>query len=151
MKNINIELSDSVYDEKTGISKVIIECELGRFEGIAKLSPEDREAGLASRFEGCKYAETRAIIKCLKALRMRKKSELKALEDLEKILISLKTFDPKRPEFRHLRKSIHIKNGQIKEVENLIEQVKAGLQKSIETRTEILERINRQRNEDKNN
>lgn len=61
---IQIATISSNYDETTGISKTTILTDLGAFEGIAKLHPDDKKN--ASHFAGCRYAEQRALIKYAK-------------------------------------------------------------------------------------
>jgi hypothetical protein len=64
-----MKLINAYLDENTGISYAIVEHTINgtkrRFEGIARIHPEDTP----SKFTGCRYAEMRAQIKALKAER----------------------------------------------------------------------------------
>lgn len=82
---IQITTISSNYDENTGISETEILTDLGSFKGIAKLHPEDKE--IASRFAGCRYAETRAVIKYFK---MKIKVINNQLEILKRIAYEIK-------------------------------------------------------------
>lgn len=58
-----MKLIDAWFEESTGKSYATVEHLGRRYQGISKLHPEEENA---SRFTGCRYAETRAQIKALK-------------------------------------------------------------------------------------
>ena len=63
---MKIKLIDSWYDEESGNSYAKIRTDYGEFEGWSTLHEED--ADLASKYAGCQYAETRAVLKYMKKI-----------------------------------------------------------------------------------
>jgi hypothetical protein len=63
MKNIKLVKAD--FDRETGISTVIINTDIGKFEGVAKADDVDIQS--PSQFMGCELAELRALKKYVKA------------------------------------------------------------------------------------
>ena len=61
---MKIKIIDTSYDTETKISTVIINTDLGKFTGKARLHEEDID--IESSFAGYNYAEARAIIKYMK-------------------------------------------------------------------------------------
>lgn len=59
-------LKYSFYDSISGVSEAHINTNLGTFKGKAFLHEEDED--IESKFQGCKYAEMRAVSKYVSAL-----------------------------------------------------------------------------------
>lgn len=59
------KIIDSGYNEKTGVSYVIIQSPKGIFLGYSHLHDEDKQ--WASKYAGCQYAESKAVIKMITA------------------------------------------------------------------------------------
>jgi hypothetical protein len=113
-----VHLINSDYNEETGVSKVLIDTDLGSFYGFAKLHPEDSD--YASKFTGCRYAEIRATIKYLK---MKQKIALYGLKLLNRV----------KPD-----KSVNLLQ---EEINKELEEVKKAIEFSINTlTTDIKER-----------
>ena len=77
---INYKLIYSDFKEDTGVSVVIIQTPNGTFKGKARACPEDKK--YLSSYAGCKIAEMRAEIKCLKLQKKILKSQIDVLNQL---------------------------------------------------------------------
>ena len=93
------------YDKETGISNVIIRNKYGTFSAKSTLNEADRY--IESSFAGCTYAESKAIIKSLKAGCRELQTQIKTLRDFEKILKGLKDYNHHSLECRRLRRRIY--------------------------------------------
>jgi len=96
-------LVSSNYDAETGISKVIINTELGTFEGTSKLHDEDKD--IQSKYTGCRYAEMRAAAKYLKRKIKNQKIKVDTLKNLISNLERLADYDKDVLEARFVRKN----------------------------------------------
>lgn len=117
------ELLDSSFDSQTGISRVIVKTELGIFEGKSRLHDEDKD--IKSIFQGCRYAEMRAMIKYGKTKAKIYKVKVDTLKQLIDNMEKLKDYEKNSPEARFTRKQYFIKkdildrwNKQIKSLED---------------------------------
>lgn len=106
------------FDKETGISTVVIKTDLGTFEGKAYLHDEDKD--IASEFEGCKYAEWRAVIKYLKVLLKQKKAILNTLKDINSNLERMKEYDKYSRQSRYLRKRFYMAQKEVKDLKEYI-------------------------------
>jgi len=113
------------FDKETGISTVAIKTELGIFEGKAYLHDEDKD--IASEFEGCKYAEWRAIIKYLKVLLKQKKAVLKTIADINSNLERMKEYDKDSRQSRYLRKRFYMAQKEVKDLKEYIANLEENL------------------------
>ena len=127
-----IHLIKADYNEETGVSTVMIDTDLGAFYGKAKLHDEDKD--YASKYTGCRYAETRATIKYLK---MKQKYILGQLKVLHMI-----------KETNQIDKLILKFDKDLNDVELAIKASQESLKKDIEQRPEILKRIYKNKKED---
>lgn len=127
-----IHLIEADYNEETGVSTVMIDTDLGAFYGKAKLHDEDKD--YASKYTGCRYAETRATIKYLK---MKQKYILGQLKVLHMI-----------KETNQIDKLILKFDKDLNDVELAIKASQESLKKDIEQRPEILKRIYKNKKED---
>ncbi len=120
-----VHLIKANYDENTGVSNVMIDTDLGAFIGQAKLHDEDKD--YASKYTGCRYAETRATIKYLK---MKQKYILGQLKVLHMI-----------KETSEIDRLILKLDKELNDVELAIKFSQESLTKDIEQRPELIKRI----------
>lgn len=120
-----VHLIKADYNENTGVSNVMIDTDLGAFIGQAKLHDEDKD--YASKYTGCRYAETRATIKYLK---MKQKYILGQLKVLHMI-----------KETNEIDKLILKLDKELNDVELAIKFSQESLTKDIEQRPELIKRI----------
>ena len=79
-----MKLITAKYCPETGVSFATVEHRGRKFRAFAKCHPDDFTE--ASKFAGCGYAETRAIIKALKRDRREKMQDFYALMSIFHIL-----------------------------------------------------------------
>lgn len=127
------------YDEETGKSVVTIATDLGQFTGYARLAEEDRD--IASRYAGCEFAEMRARIKYWKAKKFMYEQRLKSLEDLEKILKGMTSYDPYCTECRKLRRTIYETKESVMKCRKKLEMLTTQLPEIITQRVETARRV----------
>ena len=120
-----VHLIKADYNENTGVSNVMIDTDLGAFVGQAKLHDEDKD--YASKYTGCRYAETRATIKYLK---MKQKYILGQLKVLHMI-----------KETSEIDRLILKLDKELNDVELAIKFSQESLTKDIEQRPELIKRI----------
>ena len=120
-----VHLIKADYNENTGVSNVMIDTDLGAFIGQAKLHDEDKD--YASKYTGCRYAETRATIKYLK---MKQKYILGQLKVLHMI-----------KETNEIDRLILKFDKELNDVELAIKFSQESLTKDIEQRPELIKRI----------
>ena len=120
-----VHLIKADYNENTGVSNVMIDTDLGAFVGQAKLHDEDKD--YASKYTGCRYAETRATIKYLK---MKQKYILGQLKVLHMI-----------KETSEIDRLILKLDKELNDVELAIKVSQESLTKDIEQRPELIKRI----------
>lgn len=120
-----VHLIKADYNENTGVSNVMIDTDLGAFTGQAKLHDEDKD--YASKYTGCRYAETRATIKYLK---MKQKYILGQLKVLHMI-----------KETNEIDRLILKLDKKLNDVELAIKFSQESLTKDIEQRPELIKRI----------
>lgn len=120
-----VHLIKADYNENTGVSNVMIDTDLGAFIGQAKLHDEDKD--YASKYTGCRYAETRATIKYLK---MKQKYILGQLKVLHMI-----------KETNEIDRLILKLDKELNDVELAIKFSQESLTKDIEQRPELIKRI----------
>ena len=129
----------SEYDAVDGVSIAVVKTKYGTFTGVARLHPDDAE--YESQFEGCKYAEYRAMIKAgkeeLKELRQR----LKGLEILQRDLQDGKEYNSMSFEARRLRKRIYEYKSEIQTMEHTIKNSEKLISNSWDSRKKMLDKI----------
>lgn len=92
------------YDKETGITKCTVSDGQNTFVGIAKCSPEDKEAGYQSEYTGCDIAEKRAHIKVLQHIKNNQIiPQIQAYEHLISTMIKSTRFNPKSYEFQRIK------------------------------------------------
>jgi len=112
------------YDQDTGISKVWIRTEIGTFSGTAYLHDEDRD--IASNFEGCRYAEMRAVIKYVHTKVKTLKVKYSALLDVDNSFKATKPYVENKYT-RILDNKLNNLDNQIKDLELYEEKLKQSL------------------------
>lgn len=132
---IQIATISSNYDETTGISKTVILTDLGSFEGIAKLHPDDKKN--ASRFAGCRYAEERALIKYAKMKIKVINNQLEVLKNISNELRN-KKFYKENNGTKLLEKNIYILEDDKEYFKNVIKSLSQKIVNDIADRDKFL-------------
>ena len=117
------KIKEASFNEDTGISYVEIETELGNFSGKSYLHEEDKD--IASHFEGCRYAELRALIKYIKAHIRKQQIKVDTINNIINNMEQLKDYDPDNHEARFIRKQYYLelaKCNKLKEILSTIEE-----------------------------
>jgi len=116
---------DATFNSDTGISTAIIQTELGVFEGKARLHDEDRD--IVSAYEGCKYAEGRAIIKYHKAVLKQKKAIYNNLKNMIINLERMNGYNKDSKEARFIRKQFYMVQKDYNDYKNKIAETEEYL------------------------
>ena len=125
------------YFPETGESEVAIKNKRGVFVGHAQCHPEEEAP---SDYAGCRYAEIRANIEAIKCEKRIVNFAIKELEDFEKILKSLKDYNPNSVEARRLRRRIHEKKEERIFLQTAIIAMKNTLKKVMNERDALIEK-----------
>ena len=128
-----MKLLSSIFDAETGVSTVIIQTELGIFQGRARLHPDDQDN--ISNLAGCRIAEERAILKYLKTLLKYKKIEFKTLNHIYKDLYDNNAFDDKI--FHRLNLQLRDRTNEINVLKEEMKNIEDYIQKIISLRDKI--------------
>ena len=122
-----MRLVDAYFNENTGISYATVEHTINgikrRFQGIAKVHPED--AG--SKFTGCRYAETRAQIKALKAERESLIAKCEECRKFVKACSQYKLWDKESNTAKAIYKQLNSRIKQVNELTNKINHLQWDL------------------------
>ena len=113
-------LKDSVYIEETGQSFCSVIYKNKTYTGTAQLHPEDKEAGLGSKYTGCRFAEMRAEIKALKNEYRKAKAACEECRKFVKACTQYKNFDKESPTAKAMFKQL---NKRIKQVNALADKI----------------------------
>ena len=90
METKRIKFKTAEYDEVTGVSKVVIETDLGTFTGVSRIHPDDLD--FSSPIFGCRLAELRADRQYCLALARKYRAKADALNDFYKQMQNTRTF-----------------------------------------------------------
>ena len=138
-----MRLVDALFNKETGISQAEVE-HLGKhFFAIAKCHPDDMPE--VSKFAGCGYAETRAIIKALKWERKKKMQECEVIRKFVKAVGQYKNFNSEDPSAKAMYRQL---NRRIKEVDAITDEINKemqNLQTAIAQRDVVKRAIKRRR------
>lgn len=105
------------YDKDNGVSMVTIATKFGNFTGYAKLHPDDKP--YENSYRGCRYAETKALIKALKARR----KELIAKISEDKAVLAFWKIDEKAITYGFVNKRLNKNLEEKTNIENAISQL----------------------------
>lgn len=133
---VQISTISSNYDENTGISKTVILTDLGSFEGIAKLHPEDKE--IASRFAGCRYAEERAIIKYAKMKIKVINNQLEVLKKVANEIKNKKYYKENSTGIKILEKNIYVLEDDKEYFKTIVSSITKKLQDEFTARPKMI-------------
>jgi len=134
-----IKLIDSWYDEENGNSYAKIRTDYGDFEGWSYLHEED--ADIASRYAGCQYAETRAVLKYIKKRINILAYQIKALMNCQKQIESRASCSPDSAECRALRKQLFILQAEKKDWQSRYDSLSEKNYKAMSNRRKIIEHM----------
>ena len=139
-----MKLINSSFNKETGQSFVTLADKYGLYTGKAKAHPDQRNR--VSELAGCCIAEGRAQIKCLKDERRRTKIALKAIQDLEKDIMSNcpAALDPLISKRIYLATKRYTK--QIEQIDSFIAEIEKDLDNYMKTRQKLLDNLKGQNN-----
>lgn len=115
-----MQLTYSDFDEVSGLSMCEVKYKRKKYKGWAKIHPEDEREGLASKYTGCRYAETRAQIKALKDEYNREKAACEECRKFVKACSQYKNFDKESPTAKAMFRQL---NRRIKKVNDLADAI----------------------------
>ena len=138
MKFTQYSLVSSNFDPSTGISTVVINTDIGTFQGTSKLHPEEK---YVSNFAGCQNAEYRAIAKALRAVLRITRAELKTLIDTYTAMTDHRYCDITSIPCRVMRMKIAEKKEEINTILATIDQVKKTEKAQFEKYINVRERL----------
>lgn len=116
---------DSGYNANTGESYVVINTPIGTFKGSTQLHEEDKD--IKSAFQGCYYAESRALIKYYKELIKIQKVKCNTLKTLITDLQAMKDYQAQSVEARRIRKEYFIQKDILEKYEVILNSIKSCL------------------------
>ncbi len=138
------KLIHSEFNPETGVSTVIIQNKYGHFTGKAKLDAAD--AAYPSKFQGCEYAEMKAIMSYLDERILLLRIEQKALMNCYVEMKQSCHFNENSFEVKHLKKSIWNKSKLIVKLVGEKEQIKNRMEINIAERDISAKHLSKHRN-----
>lgn len=136
---MKIKLIESYYNKETGISYAKINTDYGEFEGYATLHEEDKE--IESRFAGCQYAETRAVLKYMKNRIKILAYQIKALKNCQKQMEGRAAYNPQSVEGRALRKQIYMLQADRADWQSKYKSLQEKLYFAMDNRQKVVEKM----------
>lgn len=133
---MKIKLIESWYSAEEGKSFAKIRTDYGEFEGWAKLHEEDKD--IASRYAGCQYAETRAVLKYMKHRIKILACQITALINCQKQMERRAAYNPQSVEGRALRKQIYILQAERKDWQSKYNSLHEKLYFAMDNRQKIV-------------
>lgn len=133
---MKIKLIESWYNAEEGKSFAKIRTDYGEFEGWAKLHEEDKD--IASRYAGCQYAETRAVLKYMKHRIKILACQITALINCQKQMERRAAYNPQSVEGRALRKQIYILQAERKDWQSKYNSLHEKLYFAMDNRQKIV-------------
>lgn len=140
MKN---KLIYSNFNPDTGVSTVIIQNKYGRFTGTAKLDEEDCKH--PSKFQGCEYAEMKAIIAFLKERIKAYKLQAKTLHDCYQDMTQSPHFNKDSFEAISMKKHFIKYNHEITNLQQEIKTIQNRMEKTIAERAVSAKHLDKHR------
>lgn len=122
---------DSDYDEVSGLSYVVMQHFGKKFKGYAQVHPDEKKP---SKFAGCRFAETRAVIDALKYERALLKNKSDMALDFVKSLECYRDFDPESPTAKCIYRQLNKRIAKVNEVTDQINQSLEDLERTIKQR-----------------
>lgn len=136
---MKIKLIESYYNQETGISYAKINTDYGEFEGYAKLHEEDKE--IASKYAGCQYAETRAVLKYMRNRIKILTYQIKALINYQKQIKCRMDYNPHTIENKVLKKQIYILRAEKADWQSRYDSLHSKLHFAITNRQKVVEKM----------
>ena len=122
-----MKLVNAYFSEYTNNSYATVEHNINgikrRFEGMAKLHPEDKR----SKFTGCRYAEMRAQLKALKAERESLIAKCEECRKFVKACSQYKNWDKESPTAKAVYKQLNKRIKAVNELTNRINHLQWDL------------------------
>lgn len=134
---MKIKLLEAWYDENDGLSYAKINTDYGEFEGWAQLHEDDNE--IASRYAGCQYAETRAVLKYMKHRIKILAWQIQALNNCQNQVEGRALYNRNSVESRALRKQIFILQKERRDWQSRYNSIKERLLEDMNNRKKIVE------------
>lgn len=144
-----MQLIDSGYLAESGKSIAIVKYKGKKYNGIARLHPEDKEAGLASKYTGCRYAELRAEIKALKAEYKKEKNACEECRKFVKACLQYKNFDKESPTAKAMFRQLNRRIKRVNDLADKINQKISDLDMAIRQKDIIHNALERKKNSTK--
>lgn len=138
------KLIHSEFNPETGVSTVVIQNKYGHFTGTAKLDAAD--ATYPSKFQGCEYAEMKAIMSYLDERIACARLEKKVLINCYVEMKQSCHFNDNSFEARHLKKTIWNKSKLIVQLVGEKEQIKNRMEITIAERDISAKHLSKHRN-----
>lgn len=133
------------FNKDTGISYVKIDTDLGVFEGKSILHKEDED--IVSNFEGCRYAELRAVTKYIKAKIRNQKIKVETLNNLIINMEHLYNYAKNTPEARFTRKQYYLELKKLKDLKDILKRLQNRILEDMkgyrELHTKAMEKMNK--------
>ena len=144
-----MQLVNSYYYEDCGISYCDVKHKGKIYEGRAKLHPEDKEAGLASKYTGCRYAELRAEIKALKAEYKKEKAACEECRKFVKACSQYKNFDKESSTAKVMFRQLNRRIKRVNDLAEAINQKMMDLDTAIRQKDIVHKALERKKNSSK--
>lgn len=144
-----MRIRDAIFIEASGKSFVELEHKGKYYLGMAKLHPEDKKDGLASRYTGCRYAELRAEIKALKAEYKAEKAACEECRKFVKACTQYKNFDKESTTAKSIFRQLNCRIKRVNQLADKINEKVRDLDMAIRQKDIVHKAIQNKR--DKNN
>ncbi len=117
-----MQLMNSYFSEFEGRSTCTVKHRKQTYDGHARLHPEDKEAGLGSKYTGCRYAEMRAEIKALKDEYKKEKAACEECRKFVKACSQYANFDKESPTAKAMFRQLNRRIKAVNKIADLINQ-----------------------------
>lgn len=141
-----MRLVNSIYNEDLGTSVCEVVHKKQTYTGLSKLHPDDKEAGLGSRYTGCRYAELRAEIKALKDEYNREKAACEECRKFVKACSQYKIFDKESPTAKAIFRQLNRRIKKVNELADLINKKLSDLDVAIKQKDIVHRALERKNN-----
>lgn len=141
-----MRLVNSIYNEDLGTSVCEVVHKKQTYTGLSKLHPDDKEAGLGSRYTGCRYAELRAEIKALKDEYNREKAACEECRKFVKACSQYKNFDKESSTAKAIFRQLNRRIKKVNELADLINKKLSDLDVAIKQKDIVHRALERKNN-----